>query len=187
MARNSAVRACQIAHKQEKKRQKRERIKRGRCTAEAKAPSRKLSEKHDPGKAATLTLMGLGLSQPDADNYVCRAIAKICARIVTTDTENGMIFDTEYGELTEERVQKIYTGIEDAISYGYDLRSVKQRYFFETDFKKITPRPPMGTRIFDLTQVLNTDTLPETSKIAEMLKQRMGVRLLAEPTYTNSV
>ena len=110
-------------------------------------------------------------------NKSVRAIGKICARIVTTDTENGLEFETEYGELTEERKQKIDLAIEDAISYGYDLRSVKQRYFFvekffETDFKKITPRPPMGTRIFDLTQVLNIDTLPETSKIAELLKTK---------------
>jgi hypothetical protein len=54
---------------------------------------------------------------------------------------------------------------------------VKQRYFFveqffETDFKKITPRPPMGTRIFDLAQVLNTETLPKTSEIAELLKTK---------------
>lgn len=110
-------------------------------------------------------------------NKSVRAIGKICARIVTTNTENGLDFETEYGELTDERKQKIYLAIDDAISYGYDLRSVKQRYFFveqffETDFKKITPRPPMGTRIFDLAQVLNTETLPKTSEIAELLKTK---------------
>ena len=110
-------------------------------------------------------------------NKSVRAIGKICARIVTTNTENGLDFETEYGELTDERKQKIYWAIDDAISYGYDLRSVKQRYFFveqffETDFKKITPRPPMGTRIFDLAQVLNTETLPKTSEIAELLKTK---------------
>ena len=53
--------------------------------AEAKAPSRKLSEKPDPRKAATLTLMGLGLSQPEADNFVCRAIANL--KECTLDTQ----------------------------------------------------------------------------------------------------
>ena len=110
-------------------------------------------------------------------NKSVRAIGKICARIVTTNTENGLDFETEYGELTDERKQKIYWAIDDAISYGYDLRSVKQRYFFveqffETDFKKITPRPPMGTRIFDLAQVLNTETLPKTSEIDELIKTK---------------
>ena len=39
-------------------------------------------------------------------NKSVRAIGKICARIVTTDTENDLEFETEYGELTEERKQK---------------------------------------------------------------------------------
>ena len=30
----------------------------------------------------------------------------------------------------------------------------------------------MGTRIFDLTQILETDSLPETENIAELLKEK---------------
>ena len=51
-----------------------------------------------------------------------------------------------------------------------------QRYFFvdkfhETDYKKITPRAPMGTRVFDLTQVLNSKDIPDVAILAEKLKE----------------
>jgi len=44
--------------------------------------------------------------------------------------------------------------------------------FYETDFKKITPRAPMGSRVFDLTQILATEKLPGTAEIAELLKHK---------------
>lgn len=52
-----------------------------------------------------------------------------------------------------------------------------ERYFFvdkfcETDFKKITLRAPMGTRVFDLTQILETEQLPEMQEIVELLKAK---------------
>lgn len=104
-----------------------------------------------------------------------RAVGKVCARILAIETENGMQYEVEYGELTEERKNKILRSIEDGDEHGYDLRTIKHRYFFvekfyETDFKKITPRAPRGSRIFDLTQVLETEQIPETKKIAELLK-----------------
>lgn len=45
--------------------------------SEAKAPAKKPPEKMNIQKAATLTLMGLGLSHADADKYVCHAIANL--------------------------------------------------------------------------------------------------------------
>lgn len=85
-----------------------------------------------------------------------------------------MQYEAEYGELTEERKQKILRAIVDGDEHGYDLRTIKHRYFFvdkfyETDFKKITPRAPMGTRVFDLTQILETEKLPGTQEIAGQL------------------
>lgn len=44
--------------------------------------------------------------------------------------------------------------------------------FYETNFKKITPRASMGTRVFDLTQILETENLPEIQEIAELLKAK---------------
>ncbi len=110
-------------------------------------------------------------------NKSVRAIGKISARITAVETENGMQYRAEFGELTEERKAMIEQALEDGDSHGYDLRTIEHRYFFverfyETDFKKITPRAPMGTRIFDLTQVLGTEDIPDTEKLAEMLRSK---------------
>ena len=101
-----------------------------------------------------------------------RAIGKITAIITAVTTETGIEYKAELGSLSDERQQQIARAIEDAKNYGYVLDA--NRYFFvdkfyETDFKKITPRAPMGSRIFDLTQILETEQLPETQEIAEKL------------------
>ena len=110
-------------------------------------------------------------------NKSIRAIGKICARIIAVETENGMIFTPEYGEITEERKNKILKSITDGFKHGYDLKHVEHRYFFveqfyDTDFKKITPYAPMGTRIFNLADILDTDQMPETSEIAKILLEK---------------
>lgn len=101
-----------------------------------------------------------------------RAIGKITAIITAVTTEAGIEYKAELGSLSDERQQQIARAIEDAKNYGYVLDA--NRYFFvdkfyETDFKKITPRAPMGSRVFDLTQILETEQLPETQEIAEKL------------------
>lgn len=110
-------------------------------------------------------------------NKSVRAIGKVSARITAIETENGVKFTPEFGELTDERKQKIIDAIVDGDSHGYDLRTIEHRYFFvekfyETDFKKITPRAPMGTRVFDLSQVLATEKIPEIEELAEVLKEK---------------
>ena len=67
--------------------------------------------------------------------------------------------------------------MDDGDSHGYDLRTTEHRYFFvekfyETDFKKVSPRAPMGSRVFDLTQVLETEDLPGTEEVAKLLKDK---------------
>lgn len=110
-------------------------------------------------------------------NKSVRAVGKICARILAIENDDGIQYEVEFGELTDERKNKIRRSIEDGDEHGYDLRTSKHRYFFvekfyETDFKKVTPRAPMGTRIFDLSEILETDQLPETSDIADLLKSK---------------
>ena len=71
---------------------------------------------------------------------------------------------------------RIKEAIEDGKNYGYDI--VDENFFFvdkfyDTDFKKTTPYAPMGTKMFNLVDVLGVKKLPDsTEKIAEMLKER---------------
>ena len=106
-----------------------------------------------------------------------RAIGKICARITAVETETGVKYTPEFGELTEERKQMIAKAMADGDSHGYDLRTVEHRYFFveqfyETDFKKISSGGSMGTRIFDLSALLGSDEIPEVEQLAELLKDK---------------
>ena len=99
-----------------------------------------------------------------------RAIGKICARITAIETEEGIKYTPEFGELTEGRKQMIAKAMADGDSHGYDLRTIEHRYFFveqfyETDFKKISSGGSMGTRIFDLTTLLGTEEIPMLNKL----------------------
>ncbi len=106
-----------------------------------------------------------------------RAVGKIVAIITAVAEEDGLHYEVEKGELTEERKRIIDEAREDGKKYGYTLMS--ERYFFvekfyETDYKKVTKGSAMGSRIFDLTEVLqiNDGNMPETEKIAELLRYR---------------
>jgi hypothetical protein len=106
-----------------------------------------------------------------------RAIGKITARITAVENEEGMNYKVEYGNLTDDRKRIIEEAIIDARSKGIDIGSIEHRYFFvdkfyETDFKKITPRAPMGTRIFDLTEILEIEKIPEVEELANILKEK---------------
>lgn len=106
-----------------------------------------------------------------------RAIGKIFARITAVETEAGVKYTPEFGELTDERKQMIAKAMADGDSHGYDLRTVEHRYFFveqfyETDFKKISSGGSMGTRIFDLSALLGSEEIPEVEQLAELLKDK---------------
>ncbi len=104
-----------------------------------------------------------------------RAIGKVTAIITAVVNENGITFNAEKGELTTEREHQIFEAIKDSKNYGYDLSNTRYFFvdkFYETDFKKITPRAPMGPRIFDLSQILETDQIPETQKIADIIRNK---------------
>ncbi len=104
-----------------------------------------------------------------------RAIGKITDIIVAEKKNNQLEFTIEKGNLTDEMKNKINDAITDGLNYGYRLDH--NRYFFvdkfyDTDFKKETLYPPRGSRMFDLTEVLDIDTLPETHQIADLLKNK---------------
>ena len=103
-----------------------------------------------------------------------RAIGRITDIITAVLEEDGEItYSVEKGEIDDNKKRGIAIVIEDGKNYGYSL--TKTRFFFvdkfyETDFRKTTPRAPMGSRVFDLTQVMGVSELPDTSVIAEKLK-----------------
>ena len=107
-----------------------------------------------------------------------RAIGKISAIVTAVRNENGELEYTvekpEGQQLTQDMKEKINSAIIDGKNYGYDLASTRYFFvekFYETDFKKITPYAPMGSRVFDLAQILNTKELPKTEKIANQLRE----------------
>ena len=103
-----------------------------------------------------------------------KAIGKISDIITAVQNENGdLIYQVEKGEINDDKKAAIKKAIDDSKNYGYILD--RNRYFFvekfyETDFKKTTPKGAMGTRFFNLAELLNTDELPDIPVIAERLK-----------------
>ena len=77
--------------------------------------------------------------------------------------------------MTDAHKETIHKAIENGRSNGYDIAA--ERYFFveqfyDTNFRKTTPRAPMGTRIFDLTQVLETEKIPDAEMLAKQLAEK---------------
>lgn len=110
-----------------------------------------------------------------------RAIGKIIAIITAVTTTTGLEYKAELGDITDERKQQIKRAIDDGKNYGYVLETARYFFvdkFYETDFKKITPRAPMGSRVFDLTQFLEMgnltekEQLPGTQEIANQLTSK---------------
>lgn len=88
-----------------------------------------------------------------------------------------MKYEIEFGELTDKRKRKIHSVITNGNEHGYYLRNIKHRYFlvekfYKIDFKKNLSRAPMGLCIFNLTQILEIEHLPENHDIAELLMSK---------------
>lgn len=66
-----------------------------------------------------------------------RNIGKFCARIIAVEIEDGIKFNAEFDELPEERKRVITDAMVDGDSHGYNLRTVKHRYFLLENFMKL--------------------------------------------------
>ncbi len=81
------------------------------------------------------------------------------------------------GILTDDIKKRVESAIKANNEDGKWLRFFTVDKFYDTDFKKITPRAPMGSRMFDLVDEINKimpdgskiDKLPDTKEIAELL------------------
>lgn len=111
------------------------------------------------------------------------AIGKICARITAEyKGKNEVVYDVEFGELTDKRKELIEKAAIEGEGFGYKLKEYKHRYFFvekfyDTKFIKKSPYAPMGARVFDLTQVLGIENpekekMPSTEEIAKLLRDK---------------
>ena len=106
-----------------------------------------------------------------------RLIGKVCAIITAIEKDGEIEYESELGDITNQRKSTIVKAMEDALSYGYDLKNYNHKYFFvdkfyETDFRKVSKGGSMGAKIFDLTEILKNDSLPEVDQIAEILKEK---------------
>lgn len=105
-----------------------------------------------------------------------RAIGEITTIVTAIPKGNNLDFTVEVGGMNDEMLERIKTAIEDSKNYGYNLTGIKHRYFFveeffDTSFEKVTPYAPMGSRMFDLCEILSLSKLPSPDRIAELLKQ----------------
>ena len=106
-----------------------------------------------------------------------RLIGKVCAIISAIEKDGEIEYEAELGDVTNERKDTVVKAMEDALTYGYDLKNYKHKYFFvdkfyETDFRKVSKGGSMGAKIFDLTEILKSDSLPEVDQIAKILKNK---------------
>lgn len=106
-----------------------------------------------------------------------RAIGEITAIVTAIPKADDLDINIEKGKFTKEMKNQIKVAIDDSKKYGYSLMSETHRYFFvekfyDTFYEKVTPYAPMGSRMFDLTDVLGISELPETAKIAELLREK---------------
>lgn len=106
-----------------------------------------------------------------------RAIGNISAVVTAVPCGNSLDIEVEKGNFTNDMKQKIMEAIEDAKNYGYNLYDIKHRYFFvdkffDTFFEKETKGAPMGSRMFDLCDLLGLEKLPDTAEIANLLRTK---------------
>lgn len=108
-----------------------------------------------------------------------RAIGKLKKTIVAELIDGEVSYVNESGEVaTKEEIETIKEAIIHAESeYGYNLKTIKHRYFivdhfYPTDFKKASKNPIQKSKYFNLSEMLKCKELPQTYEIAKVLKGR---------------
>ncbi len=107
-----------------------------------------------------------------------RAVGELTAIVTAVmDGDSLIITDTREGAVNEDMKRKIRAAIEKAKSYGWDIGTIPHNYFFvakfyRTEYRKASLHALLGTRFFDLCEVLGMDKLPETEEIARLLNDK---------------
>jgi hypothetical protein len=111
-----------------------------------------------------------------------RAIGKIKAVAIISQDEQGLNIVEERGHITQDLKDCAYAVFKWNLEYnGFDIKYHPHRYFFvgkfyDTDFVKTSKGAPWGSRVFDLCEVLDLETLPEDiGQIAERLRSKTWI------------
>ena len=105
---------------------------------------------------------------------ICRAIISVKNKASQNLDIHDINIEVEDGIITDEMKKNCILAIKDAFNYNYDLISASHRFFFvdkfyATSFKKITPNPLRGKKIFDLTDILKKNSFSGAEEISNLL------------------
>lgn len=107
-----------------------------------------------------------------------RGFGKLKKTILAREVEGEIRFRTEHGEpATEEEMARIKEAIRRADEYGYNLRTVSHRYFmvekfYPIDFRKSSKNPIQKSKFFNLADMFQYQSMPDTQQIARDLNGR---------------
>lgn len=108
-----------------------------------------------------------------------RAIGKLIKTVVAEMIDGEVAYINERGvPATKDEIEKIKEAMMHAeADHGYNLKTVKHRYFivdqfYEIDFRKTSKNPIQKSKFFNLAEMLKCKKLPETSQIAKELDGR---------------
>lgn len=108
-----------------------------------------------------------------------RAIGKLKKTILAVEVDGKMEYKSENGDLvTQDEISRIDEAICRAKDYGYNLRTVCHRYFmverfYPIDFRKSSKNPIQKSKFFNLADMFEYKTMPDTEKIAADLNGRI--------------
>lgn len=108
-----------------------------------------------------------------------RAIGKLIKTVVAEMIDGEVAYINERGvPATKDEIEKIKEAMIHAeADHGYNLKTLKHRYFivdqfYEIDFRKSSKNPIQKSKFFNLAEMLKCKKLPETSQIAKELDGR---------------
>lgn len=107
-----------------------------------------------------------------------RAIGRVTA-IVTATRKDGAVHISEdtRDEPTADMEARIQAAFEDAKTHGWNIEETPHNFFFverfyDTCFEKASSGALMGTKFFDLCEVLRRTELPGTEEMAALLRDK---------------
>ena len=103
-----------------------------------------------------------------------RAIGKVNTCVTAAMTDNGVEYDdnTDFNSLTDERRAMITHFFAENHLINDRHRFYFVDKFYKTDYRKTSKGGMQSSRIFDLTEILKSDDIPDTKTLANLLKTK---------------